>query len=273
MAATPARRPQPGSGRPVAGANRNKRPGAVGGTTGTTGPTADAPGTAATPAGATAVTGPVPAGNHDKADRTRATDGSGGADEAAGGRPVQRAALLLAALGLLTAAYAWLTPITVPANRGLPFGCGAPFRPNDIGLAGQVCGAALDGRRSVAVAALAVALVGLLVAVLLQLTGSGAVARSVTRLGLGLLVASPLAAGAVVVLLAPLEVRSADGATVVSCGRAVTPTVDPFAAGLCADVPGEHRGTGLLLAGAAALLGVGVPVVASARRAPAVNPA
>jgi hypothetical protein len=188
-------------------------------------------------------------------------------DAPAGAGPVQRLAALVAALGALVAAYTWLSPLTVPANRGLPFGCGAPFRPNDVGLAGQVCSAGLDGRRSAAVAALVVALVGVLVAVLLQLA-TGAVGRSLTRLGLGLLVAAPLAAAAAVVLLSPLQVRSADGATVVSCGRAAAPTVDPFAAGLCADVPGETRGQGLALAGAAVLLGIGVPVVASARARP-----
>ena len=265
MAATPARRPQPGSGRPVAGANRNKRPGPPGDGAAVTGDTArPVKGTGGPPAVTAATT---------TAATTAATAGAAvgagtGGVEPVGAGPVQRVSALVAALGVLVAAYAWLSPLTVPANRGLPFGCGAPFRPNDVGLAGQVCGAALDGRRSVAVAALAVALLAVLVAVLLQLAGSGAVARSVTRLGVGLLAAAPLGAAAAVLLLAPLQVRSADGATVVSCGRAVAPTVDPFAAGLCADVPGETRGQGLALAGAAVLLGAGVPVVVSARRRP-----
>ncbi len=180
---------------------------------------------------------------------------------------VQRLAVVVAAGAVLTALYAWFAPLTVPANRGLPFGCGSPSHPNDQPIARAVCTAALDTSRSTAIAALLVAVLAVVLAVALRvLAPRWGDSDRPQALVLGVLGALPLLAAAAITLSTVAEARSADGDTVVGCGTALRPVTDAFAKGLCSDIPGARLAAGLGLAGAAVLVGVGLPFVAGATR-------
>jgi hypothetical protein len=174
----------------------------------------------------------------------------------AGGSRGERILVVAAGLTAVAAAYLWFAPFVVPARDGLPFGCGSPAHPNLRGVAGQVCGPALDGRRT-ATAAVAV-LTGVLV--VLAVAAASRLGARMRRRGtlVGFCLGAALGLGAVtaavVVLLAPLQARSADGATVVGCGSPLKPSADGFAQGLCADLPANRLAAGIALAGAGLVL-------------------
>jgi len=174
----------------------------------------------------------------------------------AGGSRGERILVVAAGLTAVAAAYLWFAPFVVPARDGLPFGCGSPAHPNLRGVAGQVCGPALDGRRT-ATAAVAV-LTGVLV--VLAVAAASRLGARMRRRGtlVGFCLGAALGLGAVtaavVVLLAPLQARSADGTTVVGCGSPLKPSADGFAQGLCADLPANRLAAGIALAGAGLVL-------------------
>lgn len=174
----------------------------------------------------------------------------------AGGSRGERILVVAAGLTAVAAAYLWFAPFVVPARDGLPFGCGSPAHPNLRGVAGQVCGPALDGRRT-ATAAVAV-LTGVLV--VLAVAAASRLGARMRRRGtlVGFCLGAALGLGAVtaavVVLLAPLQARSADGTTVVGCGSPLMPSADGFAQGLCADLPANRLAAGIALAGAGLVL-------------------
>ena len=171
---------------------------------------------------------------------------------------VQRVGAVVAGAAALVAAYVWFAPLTVPANRGLPFGCGSPAHPNDQQLGGVVCGVTIGAHRATAATAFAVAVAAALVVLALRPLARR---RGAAAPALGLLAAVPLVGAGLLWLLTPTEIRSDDGTMVLGCGSAVRPVTDAFAAGFCADVPGSRLATGLALVGAAVLAGVGVPFV------------
>ncbi len=174
----------------------------------------------------------------------------------AGGSRGERILVVGAGLTAVAAAYLWFAPFVVPARDGLPFGCGSPAHPNLRGVAGQVCGPALDGRRT-ATAAVAV-LTGVLV--VLAVAAASRLGARMRRRGtlagfcLGAALGLGAVTAAVVVLLAPLQARSADGTTVVGCGSPLMPSTDGFAQGLCADLPANRLAAGIALAGAGLVL-------------------
>jgi hypothetical protein len=176
----------------------------------------------------------------------------------AGPALVQRIGVVVAGAATLVATYVWFAPTTVPANRGLPFGCGSPAHPNDQELGGVVCGACITASRATAAVALAVAVVAVGVVLALRPLARRAWSAPV---GLGVLAAVPLLGAAGLRLFTAVEVRSSDGQVVLSCGSAVHPVGDAFARGICADVPGARLAAGLALAAGALLAAVGVPYV------------
>jgi len=170
---------------------------------------------------------------------------------------VRRIGVVVAAASALVAAYLWFAPTTVPANRGLPFGCGSPAHPNDQQLGAVLCGTTIGAQRTAAAVALAVAVLAVLVVLALRPPAS----HRFAPVALGVLAGLPLLGASLVQLIADVEVRSSDGANVFSCGSAVRPVGDVFARGICADVPGSRLAAGIALAVGGVLAIVAVPFV------------
>jgi hypothetical protein len=122
-------------------------------------------------------------------------------------------------------------------------------------LAALVCGGALSTHRGVALALLAAAIALLGVSELLL---PRVVGRTVLLwVAVASIVALPLIAVSIVGLFAPLTAYGADGSQF-RCGSALEPVQDPFARGLCGQLPESRKalsvstglGALLLLAGA-----------------------
>ena len=169
---------------------------------------------------------------------------------------VQRIGAVVAAAAVLVTAYLWFAPMTVPANRGLPFGCGSPAHPNDQQLGGVVCGTTIGTHRAAAALAFAVAVLAVAVVVTLRPLGRR---RWSAPVALGVLLGAPLLAAAVLQLTSEVEVRSSDGASVFNCGSALQPVQEAFARGICADVPGSRLAAGIALALGGLLVVAAVP--------------
>jgi hypothetical protein len=160
---------------------------------------------------------------------------------------------------LASSAALWLVPISVPGKNFQPFGCGSPAAAMNGRLAALVCGDALSEHR-VAAAALLCAAIGLLAVSEVLLPRLAGIAMALWA-GVASIAAFPLLAVSVAGLLAPLTGYGADG-TQFRCGSALAPVLDPFARGVCGQLPETRKAASitvmvvaLMLMGAAAYVG------------------